>query len=175
MDDERVLIEQAQSGDQAAFLTLLSRYDRQIMSVVYRFTYDLYDREDLYQEIFLNCYRSIKRFRFRSSFSTWLYRIALNRCLTYMRKKKPTTEMVETPSPPLDWDRRERLMAIRRAMSRLRGQQKICFHLHYIEDWGTAQIAELIGRSEGTVKSHLNRARAKIRTDREVLVWQTNP
>ena len=108
MNDERALIEQAQRGDQEAFLTLLSRYDRQIMSVVYRFTHDLYDREDLYQDIFMNCYRSIRKFQFRSSILTWLYRIALNRCLTYVRRKRPTEELKEHPAPATDWDRREK-------------------------------------------------------------------
>jgi RNA polymerase sigma-70 factor (ECF subfamily) len=175
MKDERALIEQAQSGDQEAFLTLLSRYDRQIMSVVYRFTHDLYDREDLYQDIFLNCFRSIGRFQFRSSLLTWLYRIALNRCLTYVRKKRPMDELGDLPAPQTDWDRREKLKAIGRALSRLRGQQRLCFHLHYIEDWKIQQISETLGCSEGAVKSHLNRARTKIKTDREVLVWRTNP
>ena len=104
MKDERALIEQAQSGDQEAFLTLLSRYDRQIMSVVYRFTHDLYDREDLYQDIFMNCYRSIRKFQFRSSILTWLYRIALNRCLTYVRKKRPMDELKDPKAPPNFWE-----------------------------------------------------------------------
>jgi RNA polymerase sigma-70 factor (ECF subfamily) len=174
-DDERELIERAQEGDSEAFLALLARYDRQIMSVVYRFAGNLYDREDLYQEIFLHCFRSIKSFRFRSSFLTWLYRLALNRCRSHIKKRPPLAEPRDTPAPEMDWERREKLEAVRRAALKLRGPQHICFHLYYVEDWNTARIAELLECSEGTVKSHLNRARLKIRAEREVLVWRTNP
>ena len=57
--EERELIKKARNGDSDAFLELISRYDRKVMSVVYRFTADKYDREDLYQEIFLDCYRRL--------------------------------------------------------------------------------------------------------------------
>ncbi|MCP4901912.1 MAG: RNA polymerase sigma factor [bacterium] len=173
-DEERELVKQAQGGDHAAFLALLGRYDRQIMSVVYRFTCDEYDREDLYQEVFLHCFRSIGKFRFQSSLLTWLYRLAMNRSVTYMRKKRPTAEPVELVAPELDWERREKLRTIRRASNRLNGRQRICFHLFYIEGWALVEIAEVLDCREGTVKSHLNRARSRIRRDREVLAWLTN-
>ena len=72
-------------------------------------------------------------------------------------------------------ERREKLRAVHRALSHLRGKQRVCFHLHYIEDWPVKDIADTLELSEGTVKSHLNRARGKIREDQEVLVWRTNP
>jgi len=175
MAEERELILRAQAGEHQAFLELLARHDRKIMSVVYRFSCDRYDREDLYQEIFLHCYRSIGSFRFRSSFLTWLYRLALNRCLGYMRNRLPLAEPRDGPAPSIDGERRDRLEAVRRALARLRGPQRICFHLHYVEDWGVDRIASLLECSEGTVKSHLHRARTRIRGDREVLVWRTNP
>jgi RNA polymerase sigma-70 factor (ECF subfamily) len=172
--EERELIKKARNGDSDAFLELISRYDRKVMSVVYRFTADKYDREDLYQEIFLDCYRSIGRFQFRSSFLTWLYRIALNRCISFMRKRNRRVEIRESPSSQSPPDRTEKLRAIERAVSRLNGKQKICFHLHYIENWSIDRIAELLGCAEGTVKGHLHRARLRIRADQEILAWQTN-
>jgi RNA polymerase sigma-70 factor (ECF subfamily) len=175
MEDEHQLIRRAQGGDHAAFIALLARYDRQIMSVIYRFTSDCYDREDLYQEVFLHCYRSLGTFRFRSSLKTWLYWLALNRSVTYMRKKQPVAEPTEMAAEEIDWERREKLRAVHQALCRLRGKQRICFHLHYIEDWRVDEIAAVLECSEGTVKSHLNRARSKIRGEREVLVWQSNP
>jgi RNA polymerase sigma-70 factor (ECF subfamily) len=175
MADERQLIERAQGGDHAAFLELLETYDAQIMSLIYRFTGDQYDREDLYQEVFLHCFRCLRSFRFRSSLKTWLYRLALNRSATYMRKKTPVAEPREGAVEPLDWERRAKLAAIHKALGRLGGRQRICFHLHYVEGWDIGEIAALLECREGTVKSHLNRARTKIRRDREVLVWQTNP
>ena len=177
MDDERALIRRAQGGDHDSFLALLARYDRHVMSVVYRFTCDQYDREDLYQEVFLHSFRSLESYRFRSSFQTWLYRLALNRCISYMKKRVPVAEPrdEDAAAPAVDWERREKLRTVERALGRLDGPQRICFHLHYIEDWGVGQLAELLDCREGTVKSHLDRARKKIRKDHEVLLWQTNP
>lgn len=166
------LIQQAQEGSQEAFLSLISLYDRPVMSVIYRFSCDLYDREDLYQEIFLRCFSSLKKFSFKSTFSTWLYRLALNGCIDYMKKKPVVSQLQSEPaSPSPDWEQRERLQAIHTAAQKLSKPQRICFHLHYVEDWKTGEIAELMNLTEGTVKSHLNRAREKIRKDRKVLIW----
>lgn len=172
---ERHLIERAQQGDREAFLDLLTQHDRQIMSVIFRFCGDLYDREDLYQEIFLQCFLSIKSYRYQSSFRTWLYRVALNRCIDYMRKQKPLTQLPHGAASPPDWERRAKLRAVHNALSRLKGPQRICFHLYYVEQWSLEEIKDLLGCGEGTVKSHLHRARAKIKQDDEVLLWQTNP
>lgn len=175
MHNETDLIRRAQKGDHEAFLELLERYDRQIMSVVYRFTTDQFDREDLYQEVFMHIYKSIREFSFKSSLVTWMYRIALNQCINYMKKRTPFSDFQEVAAPSVDYEQRQKLNAVRAALDRLNGQQKISFHLHYIEGFSTDDIAEILACSPGTVKSHLNRARIKVRADKEVLAWQTNP
>jgi len=172
---ESELLMKARKGNHNAFLALLKQYDRQVMSVICRFTGDLYDREDLYQDIFMHCFASLKKFRFEASFQTWLYRLAFNRCLDYIKKKKPVLEEIDRATVGIDWERREKLQAVQRAMSRLKGPQRICFHLLYVEEWTGPEIAQMMGCSEGAVKSHLDRARRKVRQDREVLLWQTNP
>jgi len=175
MNDELALIKMSQNGDSEAFLELISRYDRQIMSVVYRLTCDQHDREDLYHEIFLGCFRSIKSFKFRSSFVTWLYRVALNRSISYLKKNRRKVDCQEAPVHGPDIERQARLEAIQHAFLRLHGHEKLCFHLHYIEEWDIERIAETLDCAEGTVKSYLHRARSRIKVDPEVLVWQTNP
>jgi len=172
---ETELIKKATGGDHVAFMNLLKRYDRQLLSVVCRFTHDAYDRDDLYQDIFLHCFQSISRFRFKSTFRTWLYRLALNRSLAYVKGREPVAEQVDIGADSPDWERREKLAVLRRAMMRLAGPQRIAFHLFYVEDWSVPEIAQLLKCSEGAVKSHLDRARKKVRVDREVLLWQTNP
>jgi len=82
--------------------------------------------------------------------------------------------MMEQTCPEIDWAKRERVQAINKAAKKLSRIQRICFHLHYVEDWKTAEIADLMNKSEGTVKSHLNRARTKIRKDRKVLIWKNS-
>jgi RNA polymerase sigma factor (sigma-70 family) len=173
--EEFALIKRAQDGDSDAFLDLISRYDRQIMSVIYRLAFDQCDREDLYQEVFLGCFQSIKSFKFRSSFVTWLYRLALNRSITYLRKNnRRKLDFQEEPTCAPDMDRQGKLEAIQRAFSRLHGNEKLCFHLYYIEEWDVGRIAETLDCAEGTVKSYLARARNHVKMDPEVLVWQTN-
>ena len=71
----------------------------------------------------------------------------------------------------VDWEQRAKLSAIQQALSRVKGAQRICFHLHYIEDWSVARIAEMLDCKNGTVKSHLNRARDRIRKDPRVRPW----
>ena len=171
----RELIIRAQKGDREAFLELIQGCDRHIMSVVYRFTGDLYDRQDLYQEVFLRSFRSIKKFRFKANFQTWLYRLALNCCIDYMKKNQPTDPLPENRLAEPNWESREKIKAVHRALTRIRGPQRIAFHLHYIEGWDLKEIAELLHCKEGTVKSHLNRARNKIKRDHKVLLWQSNP
>lgn len=175
MDDELQLIQKAQKGDSGAFLELISRYDRQIMSVIYRLNCNRCDREDIYQEIFLACFKSIGSFKFRSSFSTWLYRVALNRSLSYMKKNTRVIEFSQGDTGDADEDANEKLKAVRSALAQINGLQKICFHLYYIEGWDIERIAETLECAPGTVKSHLYRARNRIRMDPGVLIWRTNP
>ena len=166
------LINRARGGDHSAFLALIALYDRQLMSVIYRFSADLYDREDLYQEIFLHTWKSLGSFSFRSTFQTWLYRLALNRCLAYMKKREPVAEVEDQEGASQDWEKREKLRVIHKALARLKGPQRVCFHLYYIEDWDPERIAETMNMKQGTVKSHLNRARDKIRNTAEVMEWR---
>lgn len=168
------LVELAKCGDQDAFLTLLRRYDRQIMGVVYRFTGNFYDREDLYQEVFLHAFKALSGFRGESSFMTWLYRIALNRCLHYLKSKPVVAEAVEQAQDSPDYELQARLKSVHAAVERLQGPQRMCFHLHYIEGWPVEDIATTLTLHSGTVKSHLDRARKKIKCAKEVLAWQTN-
>lgn len=166
------LIDAAKAGDHQAFLSLLAKYDRQLMSVVYRFTGNIYDREDLYQEVFLHVYRDIRKFRGDATFSTWLYRVALNRCIRYMRKSTPVAELREEAAPGINHEQRAQVAAIHKAAAKLKGNQRICFHLHYVEGWELSMIADTIEASTGAVKTHLSRARQKIKDNGEVRLWQ---
>lgn len=174
---EQQWIAAARAGDANAFLQLLSQYDRQVMSVIYRFSGNLYDREDLYQDIFLHAFQAVAKFRGDAAFSTWLYRVALNRCMTYMRRHRhPSLEAAdEVAVEGLDTHeahaRQQQLRAVQAAMAKLKGPQRMCFHLYYIESWDHERIAETLAISTNTVKSHLHRARTKVRDAEEVVAW----
>lgn len=169
------LIKAAQAGDANAFTALLKQYDRQVMSVVYRFSGSMADREDLYQDIFLHVFQSLKKYDFRAKFSTWLYRVALNRCYSYLRSKKPLEPFEDSREAAPDFERRAKLQAVHQALNGLRGPQRISFHLFYVESWSVEEIAQVLECKSGTVKAHLQRARTKIKSAREVRTWLANP
>lgn len=171
--DEETAVAQAKRGDHDAFMHLVALHDRQLMAVVRRFTHDQYDREDLYQDIFLHVFKSIRSFRGRSSFNTWLYRLALNRCMDWNKRRTPVLEPSDQAAPGVDWEQRRKLTAVHKAMGHLSDKERVCFHLHYVEEWRPGEIAEMLGCREGTVKSNLNRARQKIRKDKQVAPWLT--
>lgn len=168
-------IEAAQKGDTEAFLALLQMHDRQVMSVVYRFAGCMADREDLYQDIFIHVFQSIKKYQFRASFRTWLYRVALNRCYSYLRSRKSFEVLEDQGGNPLDFESRAKIQAVHQALAKLRGPQRISFHLFYVESWSVEEIAEVLHCQVGTVKAHLQRARSKIKSAREVRTWLANP
>ncbi len=82
------IISQVLSGDQQAFAGLVSRYQNYVFTLVLRFTKSREDAEELSQDIFVKAYRSLADFRGASKFSTWLYTIVNNTCITFLRKKK---------------------------------------------------------------------------------------
>ena len=174
------LISRAQTGDHKAFVEILRHYDRPVMSIIYRFTANLYDREDLYQEIFLHCFRSIASFRFQSSFKTWLTRLALNCCIDYMKKVPPLAQTQDHSQhqasiTEIDWEQQQKLSAVYNALKQLAGPQRICFHMYYIEDWSIKEISALLQCNEGTIKTHMSRARKRIKSNTRVMQWQLNP
>lgn len=171
-ETERALVARAKSGDHQAFAQLLRCYDRRIMNVLLRFCANRCDREDLYQEVFTACYRALPRFNESCAFYTWLYRIALNQCISFLRKQKPWVPEQELPVAGHDWEREARLAAIHQAKNRLAGPQQLSFHLFYIEQWSLEEIAAVLDCNTGSVKSHLHRAREKVRSDVEVQKWK---
>lgn len=168
---EEKLIALAQKGDHGAFMQLIESYDQKVINLTFRFTGNKFDRNDLYQEIFLACFTALPKFTGKSSFYTWLYRISLNKCLDFQHSTPLDSTSIDAIAPDISWEKRSMLESIQTASNRLTGQQKICFHLFHLEEWTIEEIAKVIDCSIGTVKSHLDRARNKIRQDAEVLKW----
>src|SRR3954471_24244144 len=90
--DDRADIEAAQSGDRQAFDRLVERYQRDVYRLCYRYVNNHPDASDMAQEVFLRAYRALDKFRGDSAFSTWLYRIAVNTCLSFRQSRRPPGE-----------------------------------------------------------------------------------
>ena len=169
------LIIQAQKGDQSAFEELVYRYDRNVLSVAMKYANDEDDAKDLYQEVFIRVYRGLKNFRFQSEFSTWLFRITTNVCLTYKSRSKEhlrvsinknfddeeselfaTEELIYDGSTPEEISSGTDLGEIvNAAVESLSPKQKMTFILKHYEGYKIREIAEMLNCKEGTVKKYL--------------------
>ena len=177
------LIIQAQKGDQSAFEELVYRYDRNVLSITIKYANNEDDAKDLYQEVFIRVYRGIKNFKFQSEFSTWLFRITTNVCLTYKSRSKEhlrvsidkdfddeeneystTKELVYDGSSPEEISSGADLGEIvNAAVESLSPKQKMTFVLKHYEGYKIREIAEMLNCKEGTVKKYLFDATKNLR------------
>jgi RNA polymerase sigma-70 factor, ECF subfamily len=167
---EAVQVARCQAGDVEAFETIYRQHAARIYTLACRMTGSPEDGEDLLQEIFLQVYRKLGSYKGDSTLGTWLYRLALNHCLDYVRSKRARMNKItetldaETSFRPLA--NRETPIArldLERAVDRLPDGCREAFVLHDVEGFGHKEIAELLGIAEGTSKSQVFKARAKLR------------
>ena len=169
------LIHQVKQGNENAFEQLVYRYDRTVLSIALKYTGNTDDAKDLYQEVFIRVYRGINNFQFRSEFSTWLYRIAVNVCLSYKSRSKEYLRVsinVEDDDTDFTKDASEQLVyegsspeeeaagselaeIVDAALETLSPRQKITFVLKHYEGYKIREIAEMLNCKEGTVKKYL--------------------
>jgi len=166
-DQEAILA--CQRGDKEAFDKLVERYQRDVYRVCFRYVNNHQDASDMAQEAFLKAYRAIGRFRGESSFSTWIYRIAINTCLNFRAARKPqaedVTEALEDRSPgALDGVLSdERSKVVREAVSRLPERQRATLILKVYHELSHEEVAKALGSSVGTVKANLFHALSNLR------------
>ena len=170
-ENEATLVALAKDGDHRAFTRLLEIHDRRVMGVILRFTGNRFDRDDLYQDIFTACYLALPHFNSNCAFYTWLHRIALNQCISFIRSRKTYEPEEDVAAEGENWERTAQLQAVTNAQKKLLGPQQIAFHLFYVEQWPIDNIAVLLECSVSTAKTHVHRAREKIRADEEVRKW----
>jgi RNA polymerase sigma-70 factor, ECF subfamily len=180
LSDNQLIIN-AQQGDMAAFEELVYRYDRHVLNIAKSFRNNDDDAKDIYQEVFMRVYRGLKNFQFKSEFSTWIFRIATNVCITHQSRKKdhdslhreiyagddnPTT-LAETLTDNKLSDElavgKDISKHIQKALNELPPQQKMVFTLKYFEEYKIREIAEMMQCSEGAVKKYLFTATHKMR------------
>ena len=170
----KTLIHEAQSGSIEAFHELVSIHDERVMTLALQLTRDQRDAEDLYQEVFMKAFRSIKSFRLESEFFTWLYRITVNSFYNLQRKASKM-KMQESLNPDQDpshdipdssipkQDQKEIHEAVSTALNTLPTQQKTVFVMKHFEGLKVKEIANIMDISDGTVKRYLFRALEKLR------------
>jgi len=178
--DEKQIIRRAKAGDASAFAELVRRYSQRVYNLALRMMRNRQDAEDVLQETFLSAYEKIRDFDGRSTFYTWLYRIAVNASLMKLRSKHYTktfvplddAETAELVKPVLvDWSQypvdqlldEEARNVMERAIQSLPDLYRSVFVLRDLEQLSTKETARILGLSEDNVKTRLRRARLFLR------------
>jgi RNA polymerase sigma-70 factor, ECF subfamily len=164
------LVARCRAGDVEAFETLYREHAARLYTLASRMAGSPDDGEDLLQEIFLQAYRKLASFKGDSSIGTWLYRLALNHCLDYVRSRRAKmNKLTETLDAETSFEptaRRDMPIArmdLERAVERLPEGCREAFVLHDVEGFDHKEVAELLGIAEGTSKSQVFKARMKLR------------
>lgn len=160
------LIKLAQTGNAAAFTTLVERYARPVHRLALRFCRNQPDAEDLSQEVWLKAHKSIATFRFEANFYTWLRRILIHTFLNH-RPKAETVQFDESMffANSFDEDFARKILAdrVRETLLEMSAQQRLIFLLKHDEGMTYDEIAESLNCSSGTIKKSIFRTVQKLR------------
>ena len=173
--DERV-VERCLQGDDAAWETVVNLYAKRIYNLTYRYTCRRDEAEDLTQDIFIRVYQNLKRFRADTgSFQSWIMKVGRNLIIDHYRRTRrfqqaAGTEEMENmnlkddkiPSPQRSAERTEASRFLMEGLQALSPELKEALILRDLEGMSYAEIAELLGIPEGTVKSRINRGRLEL-------------
>lgn len=176
--NEDKLIDLIVEGDEGAFRELYDAFSSRVYNTALGFLQSAEDAEDVTQEIFVLIYRSIKNFNRESSLSTWIYRIAVNKSLEFIRSKKrkkrfatvksifakeETEEPVEFIHPGIIAENKDRARVLFEAIGRLTENQKTAFLLNKIDNLSYKEISEIMKVSLSSVESLIFRARENLK------------
>ncbi len=153
------------ADDRRAFGRLVDEYQEPLRRFLLNLTCgDTMLAADLSQETFIKAYKAIKSFRGTSRFKTWLYRIACNEYYSHRRAYHPTADIDAVPDDQAESSETlsDRHIDIAEAIKRLNDNERATVLLFYMEDMPLRKIAAITGMPEGTIKSHLSRARTKL-------------
>ncbi len=181
VDDDRILVTAAQKDTEAAG-RLYDKYYSEIFGYIYRCTFDRTITEDLTSNVFLSAFEHLGHYQWRQiSFRAWFYRIATNEVRMYWRRQKRIAifsrrngeQESNEPSGSESIVAMEEYQLLHKALMKLRLKYRTVIILRYFEDKAIAEICEITGRKEGTVKSQLYRGLARLQ---DILVdWEVLP
>lgn len=181
MDEDHEIVQKVKSGDYNAFETLVEKYQGRIYRHLRKMVNDTTHAEDLLQETFLNAYRGLSGFEGGSTFSTWLFRIATNTALMYLRKNRPETveyddairDGSDNPLAPASQQflstpleillSLEGQRELERAIDKLPVDYRTVLVLRDVEGFSLEEVSRIVDSSIAAVKSRLHRARNSVR------------
>jgi len=181
--DDREWVRRVQEGETEAFEVLVRRHEKSIFNLLYRWLGDYDEASEAAQEVFLAAYRSIRKFRGDSRFSTWLYRIAINRAKNRRRdmavdRRRAVSNVSSDPDgdegplervsdpgpdPGREAEQKELHDRIQRGLDALRPDDALIILLHDVQDVSYEELVRILEVPIGTVKSRLHRARTALK------------
>jgi len=176
---EEALVRRVQARDEIAFREIVERYQAKVFSIIYGILRNRNDAEDIAQQVFSKAYFSMRSFDSRSSLLTWIYRITVNECYEYLRKKRSgrlvyesdfsaeeascleTAQHAADPAVPLDRQLWERDLAVK-LLAKVSEQARSLMLLREVEGHSLEELAAITGVNENTIKVTLFRTRQKL-------------
>lgn len=169
--DDRVLVAAFQAGHAAAFDVIVTRHQRHVYQICYRFMHNHEDAADLAQDTFVRAHRGLARFKGDAALGTWLYRIAVNTCLNHLDRKRPPMETIDA-APRVDTRvehpdaaiaRVQDAERVRSAIRQLPPKQRAAIVLRTYRELPHDEIARILGSSVGAVKANVFHALANLK------------
>lgn len=183
---EEELLEKLKQGDATAFYELVSLYKDRVLNTCYRFLLNKQDAEDAAQEVFIEVFQSIRSFRGQARLSTWIYRVAVTKCLDELKKRKRKKRISSigrvlgleevaawlTGGKKADaaLQEKESLQQIAEALNELPDNQRVAFTLSKIEGYTNSEIAAILETSQVAVESLIHRAKKKLSARLEAIL-----
>jgi len=178
-EEEAALVRRVQNGDEMAFRELVERFQSKVFSIIYGILRNRNDAEDIAQQVFAKVYFSIRNFDFRSSLLTWIYKITVNECYDYLRKRKVRKLVYESdfseddaqmmehssvaidPNMPIDESLAQRDLAVK-LLGKISEEDRNLLLLKEVDGHSVEELAGMTGMNENTIKVKLFRARQKL-------------
>jgi RNA polymerase sigma-70 factor, ECF subfamily len=178
-NEELALVRRVQQGDQLAFREVVERYQTKVHSIIYGILRNRNDAEDIAQQVFAKVYFSIRSFDSRSSLLTWIYKITVNECYDYLRKRRVRKLIYESDFSEEDATRLARSNAavdsrptvesdlagrdyVVKLLSRISAEDRSLLMLKEVEGHSVEELAKMTGMNQNTIKVRLFRARHKL-------------
>ena len=177
--EEAALVKRVQAGDEIAFREIVDRYQSKVFSIIYGILRNHNDAEDIAQQVFAKVYFSVRNFDFRSSLLTWIYKITVNECYDYLRKKRvrklvyesdfseddaqrvETSDRATDAATPVD-ERLAQRDLLTKLLSKISKDDRSLILLKEVEGHSVEELAQMTGMNENTIKVKLFRTRQKL-------------